>query len=235
MHRLHLHPSVNFLCVDLATWLTWAAVGTRTTQPCTDSNLQRAMVAYFPKQVLLQTRQPLQVDGGRSFSGHDSRYGCGSKCKVWIKPRSHKRSRPLIQTPDPDLSKGVDPDLWNDIIYGRVDVCSYSTCQAAKQQTVLKPRCQAVKLLSCTCCKATLPSCQTATVVKQPSCQAVKLQLLHIQAVKLTGCQAAKLSICCLLTLSSFSCHSASKADPDPDPDRSRPDPDHNQLRVSPS
>ena len=38
-------------------------------------------------------------------------YGCGSKCKVWIKPRSHKRSRPLIQTPDPDLSKGVDPDL----------------------------------------------------------------------------------------------------------------------------
>ncbi len=56
------------------TWLTWAAVGTRTTQPCTDSNLQRAMVAYFPKQVLLQTRQPLQVDGGRPFSGHDSRY-----------------------------------------------------------------------------------------------------------------------------------------------------------------
>ena len=89
-------------------------------------------------------------------------YGCGSKCKVWIKPRSHKRSRPLIQTPDPDLSKGVDPDLWNDIIYGRVDVCSYSPCQAAKQQTVLKPRCQAV----CTCCKATLLSSQA---VKQPS------------------------------------------------------------------
>ena len=25
-------------------------------------------------------------------------YGCGSKCKVWIKPRSHTRSRPPIQT-----------------------------------------------------------------------------------------------------------------------------------------
>ena len=64
---------------------------------------------------------------------HTHTYGCGSKCKVWIKPRSHKRSRPLIQTPDPDLSNGVDPDFWNDRIFGRVDVCSYSPCQASNK------------------------------------------------------------------------------------------------------
>ena len=76
-------------------------------------------------------------------------------------------SRPPIQTFPRELIQTFDPDLWNDIIYGRVDVCSSSPCQAAKQQTVLKPRCQAVKLLSCTCSKATLLSSQA---VKQPSC-----------------------------------------------------------------
>ena len=82
-----------------------------------------------------------------------------------------------IQTPDPDLSKGVEPDLWTGIQYNmgklwRVDVwssdgcmcfgfllCSYSPCQAAKQQTVVKPRCQAAKLSTCF-----LPNCvQAAT------------------------------------------------------------------------
>ena len=73
------------------------------------------------------------------------------------------RSRPLIQTFRKDSIQTFDPDLWNDTIYWRVDVwsrngcmflgfllCSYSPCQAAKQQTVVKPRCQAVKLPSCT-------------------------------------------------------------------------------------
>ena len=78
-----------------------------------------------------------------------------------------------IQTSDPDLSKGFDPDFWKDTMCWRVDVwssdgcmffgfllCSYSPCQAAKQQTVAKPRCQAVKLPSCTCRKVTLLSSQ---------------------------------------------------------------------------
>ena len=95
--------------------------------------------------------------------------------------------------------------------------------QAAKQQTVLKPRCQAVKLLSCTCCKATLlssqavkqpsctccsatlSSCQTATVLKQPSCLATKLTLLQGQAAKQPRRPLAA------FTLLSFSCHTASK------------------------
>ena len=105
--------------------------------------------------------------------------------KVWNKLRSHKRSRSLIQTPDPDL-KGVDPDLWNDIyiIYGRVDVWSNDVtcflgfpalrlftlpssqatnyCKATRSQaaTVARPTCQAVKLPSGHCCKARLPSSQ---------------------------------------------------------------------------
>ena len=52
----------------------------------------------------------------------ESRYGCGSKCKVWIKPRSHTRSRPPIQTFRKDLIQTFDPDLWNDIMYWWVDV-----------------------------------------------------------------------------------------------------------------
>ena len=127
--------------------------------------------------------------------------GCGSKCKVWIKPRSHKRSRPLIQTPDPDLSKGVDPDLWSRPLEWYniwANVCSYSPCQAAKQQTVSKPRYQAVKLLSCTCCKATLLSCQAA-----------KLHVLLIHAAKLSDCnccQATKLSSYQAVKQSSCNC-----------------------------
>ena len=119
-------------------------------------------------------------------------YGCGSKCKVWIKPRSHTRSRPPIQTFRKDLIQTFDPDLWNDIIYWWVYVwssdgcmflgfllCRWSPCQATKQQTVVKPRCQAVKLPSC-----------TATLLSSP---AAKLQLLCIQAVKLPSCHCCKL------------------------------------------
>ena len=122
-------------------------------------------------------------------------YGCGSKCKVWIKPRSHTRSRPPIQTFRKDLIQTFDPDLWNDIMYWWVDVwssdgcmllgfllCIYSPCEAAKQQTVVKPRCQAVTLPSCTYRKVTLLSSPAA-----------KLQLLHIQAVKLSSWHCCKL------------------------------------------
>ena len=69
------------------------------------------------------------------------------------------RSRPPIQTFRKDLIQTFDPDLWNDIMYWWVDVwssdgcmllgfllCSYSPCQAAKQQTVVKPSCHASKL-----------------------------------------------------------------------------------------
>ena len=93
-------------------------------------------------------------------------------------------SRPPIQTFPRELIQTFDPDLWNDTIYGRIDVCNYSPSQAAKQQTVLKPRCQAVKLLSRTCCKATLLSSQAikllssqAARVVKPRYHAVKLQL----------------------------------------------------------
>ena len=118
-------------------------------------------------------------------------------------------------------------------------LCSYSPCQAAKQPTVVKPRCQAVK-----------KSSSQAATVAHPSCQTAKLTLLQVAR---PACQAAKLYTCCLHTLSFFSCHAASKlqhtqtcgstsgpiqtriqTDPDPDPDRSRPDPDHNQLRSRP-
>ena len=126
---------------------------------------------------------------------------------------------------------------------GRVDVCSYSPCQAAKQPTVLKPRCQAVKLLSRTCCKATPLSSQA---VKQSNCNCCTSKLSSCQAdtVARPGCPAAKLSTCCLLTLSSFSCHTAPKLQhtqqsgsnsrPRPIQTRIQTEPDHNQLRVSP-
>ena len=101
------------------------------------------------------------------------------------------RSRPPIQTFRKDLIQTFDPDLWNDIMYWWVDVwsidgcmllgfllCSYSPCQAAKQQTVVKPRCQAVTLPSCTCRKVTLLSSQA---VQQPSCTPCRpfLVMLH--------------------------------------------------------
>ena len=125
-------------------------------------------------------------------------YGCGSKCKVWIKPRSHTRSRPPIQTFRKDLIQTFDPDLWNDIMYWWVDVwssdgcmllgfllCSYSP---AKQQTVVKPRCQAVKLPSCTCRKVTLLSSQA---VQQPSCNCCTSKLSNCQADTVASCKAS--------------------------------------------
>ena len=91
------------------------------------------------------------------------------------------RSRPPIQTFRKDLIQTFDPDLWNDIMYWWVDVwssdgcmllgfllCSYSPCQAAKQQTVVKPRCQAVTLPSCTCRKVTLLSSQACEPTSGP-------------------------------------------------------------------
>ena len=81
----------------------------------------------------------------------ESTYGSGSKCKVWIKPRSHKRSRPLIQTPDPDLSKGVDPDLWSRPLEWYYLWASWCL------QFFTLPSSQATN-----CFKATLPSCQAS-------------------------------------------------------------------------
>ena len=37
-------------------------------------------------------------------------------------------SRPPIQTFPRELIQTFDPDLWNDKIYGRVDVCNYLPC-----------------------------------------------------------------------------------------------------------
>ena len=38
-------------------------------------------------------------------------YGLVQKCEVWIKGRFHMRSRPMIQTYDPDPFRANDPDL----------------------------------------------------------------------------------------------------------------------------
>ena len=97
-------------------------------------------------------------------------YGCGSKCKVWIKPRSHKRSRPLIQTPDPDLSKGGDPDLWSRPLEWYYLWASWCL------QLFTLPSSQATN-----CFKATLPSCQAS-----------KLHLLQSHAAKLSSSPAAR-------------------------------------------
>ena len=145
----------------------------------------------------------------------------------------------MIQTSDPDprssfpreLIQTIDPDLWNDIMNLRVDapviypVSSQATncCnQAVKlpSSLVLKLRCSAVQQPSCNCCASKLPSWHW-------------------------GCQAAKLSTCRLHTLSSFSCHTASKLQQaqkrgstsgpiqtDPDPIHTTTSPDHNQLPV---
>ena len=60
-------------------------------------------------------------------------------------------------------------------------LCSYSPCQAAKQQTVEMPRCQAVKQPSCNCCASKLSNCKAHTVASckasLPSSQAVHLLL----------------------------------------------------------
>ena len=102
-------------------------------------------------------------------SDRDS-HGCGSKCKVWIKPRSHKRSRPLIQTPDPDLSKGGDPDLWSRPLEWYYLWASWCL------QLFTLPSSQATN-----CFKATLPSCQAS-----------KLHLLQSHAAKLSSSPAAR-------------------------------------------
>ena len=181
-------------------------------------------------------------------------YGCGSKCKVWIKSRSHKRSRPLIQTPDPDLSKGVDPDLWSrplEWYYLWASWClqlfNLPSSQATNCFKATVPSCQTSKLhllqshaAKQSSCQAatTLSSCQTATFLKQPSCLAAKLTLLQGRAAKQPRCPLAA------FTLLSFSCHTASKLQytqksgfnsrPRPIQTRIQTDPDHNQLRVSP-
>ena len=171
------------------------------------------------------------------------------------------RSRPPIQTFRKGLIQTFDPDLWNnDIMYWWVDVwssdgcmllgfllCSYSPCQAAKQQTVVKPRCQAVKLPSCTCRKVTLLSSQA---VQQPSCNCYTSKLSNCQADTVASCkaslpssQAAHLLPAHLVVLFLSCCIQAATytnmwvhfwADPDPDPDRSRPDPDHNHNQLRP-
>ena len=99
-------------------------------------------------------------------------------------------------------------------------LCSYSPCQAAKQQTVEMPRCQAVKQPSCNCCASKLSNCKAHTVASckasLPSSQAVHLLLAHLVVLFLSCCiQAA--------TYTNMWVHFW--ADPDPDPDRSRPDP----------
>ena len=40
------------------------------------------------------------------------KYGCKSKCRSGSTPKTHRRSRPAIQT-DPDRSRPHDPDLWS--------------------------------------------------------------------------------------------------------------------------
>ena len=91
-------------------------------------------------------------------------YGCGSKCKVWIKPLSHTRSRPPIQTSDPDLSKGFDPDLWSRPLEWYNVLVSWCLVQwwlhvigFPALQLFTLPSSQATN-----CCKATLPSCHAS-------------------------------------------------------------------------
>ena len=107
-------------------------------------------------------------------------------------------------------------------------LCSYSPCQAAKQQTVVKPRCQTVK-----------KSSSQAATVANPSCQTAKLTLLQIAR---PACQAAKLYTCCLhtscciqaATYTNMWVHFRAGPDLDPDPIHitTSSGPDHNQLCV---
>ena len=82
------------------------------------------------------------------------------------------RSRPPIQTFRKDLIQTFDPDLWNDIMFW----------------WVVKPRCQAVKLPSCTCRKVTLLSSQA---VQQPSCNCCTSKLSNCQADTVASCKAS--------------------------------------------
>ena len=115
-------------------------------------------------------------------------------------------------------------------------VCSYPPCQAAKQQTVAKLRCQAVKLPSCTCRKATLLSSQA---VQQPSCNCCACKLSNCKADTVASCTASLPSSqavlllpahlvvlflsCCIQAATSQTCRSTSgpiqtriQTDPDP-------------------
>ena len=137
-----------------------------------------------------KTWRKLEVE--KHTQKHDTKaqqYGCGSKCKVWIKPRSH-----TIQTSDPDLSKGFDPDLWSRPLEWCNVLVSWCLVQWSLQSFTL-PSSQATN-----CCKATLPSCQASKLhlsysyeAKQSSSPAAKLQLLHIPAVKLPSWHCCKL------------------------------------------
>ena len=135
-------------------------------------------------------------------------------------------------------------------------LCSYSPCQAAKQQTVVKPRCQAVTLPSCTCRKVTLLSSQA---VQQPSCNCCTSKLSNCQADTVASCKASLPSSqaahllpahlvvlflpCCIqaATYTNMSCEPTSgpiqtRIQTDPDPIQTTTttssDPDHIQLRV---
>ena len=161
------------------------------------------------------------------------------------------RSRPPIQTFRKDLIQTFDPDLWNDIMYWWVDVwssdgcmllgfllCSYSPCQAAKQQTVVKPRCQAVKLPSCTCRKVTLLSSQA---VQQPSCNCCTSKLSNCQADTVASCkanlpssQAAHLLPAHLVVLFLSCCIQAATYTNGPIQTRIQTDPDHNHNQLRP-
>ena len=72
--------------------------------------------------------------------------------------------------------------------------CYWVSCSAVihpakqKQQTVVKPRCQAVTLPSCTCRKVTLLSCQA---VQQPSCNCCTSKLSNCQADTVASCKAS--------------------------------------------
>ena len=134
--------------------------------------------------------------------------------------------------------------------------CYWVSCSAvihpAKQPSnklVVKPRCQAVTLPSCTCRKVTLLSSQA---VQQPSCNCCTSKLSNCQADTVASCkaslpssQAAHLLPAHLVVLFLPCCIQAATytkhvmwahfwADPDPDPDRSRPDPDHNHNQLRP-
>ena len=198
--------------------------------------LQENILAYLQKMEEGSKEDKAAVDGPimlmcRGSIGVNStsqcRYGCGSKCKVWIKPRSHKRSRPLIQTPDPDLSKGVDPDLWSRPLEWYNVWASWCLVQwwlhvFGFPALHTLPSSQATN-----CCKATLSSFQAALIVKprakQSSSPAAKLSNCPAHTVvsckaRLPTIQSAHLLPAHLVVLFLSS----------------RPDPDHNQLRSRP-
>ena len=147
---------------------------------------------------------------------HPYTYGCGSKCKVWIKPRSHTRSRPLIQTSDPDHSKGFDPDLWSRPLewynvlvswclvqwwlhvfgFPALQLFTLPSSQATNCCKATLPSSQEVQQPSCNCCASKLSNCQADTVASckasLPSSQAVHLLLAHLVVLFLSCCiQAA--------------------------------------------